>query len=202
MQLANLDDIADLKVDHTLGSLVDARTGKKVGLHPFRIVYARHSKKMFRQGLQGTWSLACSSSDAVTGTPASGESRPCGSSPKDCGACKPELTLGLITSQGRMVVLTVSASIAKEFNLRLHKTSQRPVPIFDPFWSISIMATQKSSQMSYAQVALRENPSLRDAPSYEECLKARERLATMIDAKVDRTPGRARPSLAGGALKM
>ena len=203
MKLATMDDIADLKVDHSLGSLVDARTGKTAGLSPFRIVYARHSKKLFSQGLDARWKLDCSSPDAVTGTVAStGKTRSCGSVLSECGSCKPVLTLGLITAQRKMVVLETSASIARTLNQHLYKLSELPVPIFEPFWSLRLMSTQKSSEMSYTQVTLNEVSSLRDAPSYAECLQARRRLGRMIDARVDKSPGAARPSLGGAALKM
>lgn len=200
MKLATLDDIVHLKVDHKVGSLVNVNTGKKVTLRPFRIVYARYSKKNFRQQTGGGWKLTCSSPDALVGVDTGGKETRCLSS-VICQGCKPVLTVGILTTEGSMAVLEASASVARTFSDAISPLAAEPVPIFDRLLSLKIALTQKSEDMTYAQVVLRPAPG--PSVDVEACLDARERLRRVIDQKVDRKPGApARPNLGGASLKM
>lgn len=200
MKLATLDDIVHLKVDHKVGALVNSSTGKKVTLRPFRIVYARYSKKNFRPQTTGGWKLTCASPDALVGVQESGEEIRCRSS-VICEGCKPVLTVGLLTTEGSMAVLETSASVARTFSDTLGPLSVEPVPIFDQLLSLKIALTQKSEDMTYAQVVLRPAPGPK--VDVKACLDARDRLRRVIDQKVDRKPGApARPNLGGASLKM
>lgn len=199
MKLATLDDIVHLKVDHKVGSLVNINTGKKVTLRPFRIVYARYSKKNFRPQAGG-WKLTCSSPDALVGVDTGGKETRCLSS-VICQGCKPVLTVGMLTTEGSMAILEASASVARTFSDVISPLAAEPVPIFDRLLSLKIALTQKSEDMTYAQVVLRPAPG--PGVDVKACLDARDRLRRVIDQKVDRKPGTpARPSLGGASLKM
>lgn len=199
MKLATLDDIVHLKVDHKVGSLVNINTGKKVTLRPFRIVYARYSKKNFRPQAVG-WKLTCSSPDALVGVDTGGKETRCLSS-VICQGCKPVLTVGILTTEGSMAILEASASVARTFSDVISPLAAEPVPIFDRLLSLKIALTQKSEDMTYAQVVLRPAPG--PGVDVKACLDARDRLRRVIDQKVDRKPGTpARPSLGGASLKM
>lgn len=199
MKLATLDDIVHLKVDHKVGSLVNINTGKKVTLRPFRIVYARYSKKNFRPQA-GRWKLTCSSPDALVGVDTGGKETRCLSS-VICQGCKPVLTVGILTTEGSMAILEASASVARTFSDVISPLAAEPVPIFDRLLSLKIALTQKSEDMTYAQVVLRPAPG--PEVDVKACLDARDRLRRVIDQKVDRKPGApARPNLGGASLKM
>lgn len=199
MKLATLDDIVHLKVDHKVGSLVNINTGKKVTLRPFRIVYARYSKKNFRPQAGG-WKLTCSSPDALVGVDTGGKETRCLSS-VICQGCKPVLTVGILTTEGSMAILEASASVARTFSDVISPLAAEPVPIFDRLLSLKVALTQKSEDMTYAQVALRPAPG--PGVDVKACLDARDRLRRVIDQKVDRKPGApARPNLGGASLKM
>ena len=199
MKLATLDDIVHLKVDHKVGSLVNINTGKKVTLRPFRIVYARYSKKNFRPQAGG-WKLTCSSPDALVGVDTGGKETRCLSS-VICQGCKPVLTVGILTTEGSMAILEASASVARTFSDVISPLAAEPVPIFDRLLSLKIALTQKSEDMTYAQVVLRPAPG--PGVDVKACLDARDRLRRVIDQKVDRKPGAtARPNLGGASLKM